>query len=138
MAKRVLFLCTGNSCRSVMAEALLNHLGKGEFVGFSAGSKPAGYVHPASLETLLRHDVPTGTHTSKSWNVFEGQPFDVVVTVCDQAAGETCPNYPGYPHKLHWSIPDPAQASGTEAQIHAAFDDVFELIKHNIQAHILS
>lgn len=137
MAKRVLFLCTGNSCRSVMAEALLNHLGKGKFVGFSAGSKPAGHVHPASLDCLLRHDVPTGTPTSKSWNVFKYQSFDVVVTVCDQAAGETCPNYPGNPQKLHWSIPDPAHASGTEAQIHAAFDDVFELIKQNIQAHFL-
>ncbi len=86
MKKRVLVLCTGNSCRSVMAEALFNHLGGGDVVAFSAGSQPAGYVHPKSIETLKAHGIEAGTPRSKSWDEFAGQSFDLVVTVCDQAA----------------------------------------------------
>ena len=86
MTRRVLVLCTGNSCRSVLAEALINQLGKGTFEAVSAGSKPAGYVHPKSIETLKRHGIDPGTPSSKSWDIFAGQKFDVVVTVCDEAA----------------------------------------------------
>ncbi len=121
MVQRVLVLCTGNSCRSVMAEALFNHLGKGRYEAVSAGSFPAGYVHPKSIETLKRHGIDPGQPRSKSWDEFADQPFDLVVTVCDQAAGETCPFFPGKPKKLHWSTPDPAKATGTEAEINAAF-----------------
>lgn len=131
--KRVLVLCTGNSCRSVMAEALFNHLGRGQFQAVSAGSFPAGYVHPKSIETLKRHGIDPGTPRSKSWDEFAEQPFDLVVTVCDQAAGETCPIFPGKPKKLHWSTPDPAKATGTEDQINAVFDQAFDMLKTRIE-----
>lgn len=133
MANRVLVLCTGNSCRSVMAEALINQIGKGHYEAFSAGSFPAGYVHPKSIETLQRHGIDPGTPRSKSWDEFAGQPFDLVITVCDQAAGETCPFFPGTPKKLHWSTPDPAKATGTEAEIEWAFDDAFNMLKTRIE-----
>lgn len=126
---KVLVLCTGNSCRSIMAEALLNHLGQGRFQAWSAGSSPAGYVHPLSIETLKRHGINPGRPFSKSWNEFAGQPFDVVITVCDQAAGESCPIFPGKPVKLHWSTPDPGKAVGTAAEIEAAFDWAFLMLK---------
>ena len=129
MAKRTLVLCTGNSCRSVMAEALFNHLGNGEYEAVSAGSFPAGYVHPKSIETLKRHGIDPGKPHSKSWDEFVGQPFDVVVTVCDQAAGESCPIFPGKPQKLHWSTPDPAKATGTDEDVKAEFARVRQLIK---------
>ena len=92
---KVLVLCTGNSCRSVMAEALINHLGRGRYQAWSAGSAPAGYVHPKSIEALQRHDIPSGQPRSKSWDEFAAQSFDLVITVCDQAAGESCPLFPG-------------------------------------------
>lgn len=130
---RVLVLCTGNSCRSVMAEALLNQLGKGRFQAWSAGSAPAGYVHPGSIATLTRHGIDPGRPRSKSWNEFAQQSFDLVITVCDQAAGETCPIFPGRPVKLHWSTPDPAKAQGTEAEIEAAFDRAFLMLKARIE-----
>jgi arsenate reductase len=133
MTKNVLVLCTGNSCRSVMAEALINHLGKGSFHAESAGSKPAGYVHPKSIETLKRHGVAPGKPHSKSWDVFAATPFDVVVTVCDEAAGESCPIFPGTPKKLHWSTPDPAKAKGTDAEIEAAFDKAYFMLKERIE-----
>ena len=131
--KRVLVLCTGNSCRSVIAEALINHLGKDRFQAVSAGSKPAGYVHPKSIETLKRHGIDAGTPRSKSWNEFSGQDFDLVITVCDQAAAENCPLFLGPEKKLHWSIPDPAKAAGTEAEIKTAFDKVFSMLKVRIE-----
>lgn len=133
MATRVLVLCTGNSCRSVMAEALINQLGRGRFEAVSAGSNPAGAVHPKSIETLLRHGVAPGTPHSKSWDVFAGQSFDLVITVCDAAATETCPFFPGQARKLHWSTPDPAQATGTQAEIDAAFDAAFHMLKTRIE-----
>lgn len=136
MAQRVLVLCTGNSCRSVMAEALFNHLGKGRYEAVSAGSFPAGYVHPKSIETLKRHGINPGQPRSKSWDEFADQPFDLVVTVCDQAAGETCPFFPGKPKKLHWSTPDPAKATGTESEINAAFDEAFTMLKDRIEGFI--
>lgn len=131
--KRVLVLCTGNSCRSVLAEALFNQLGKGKFEAVSAGSKPAGYVHPKSIETLKRHDIAPGKPFSKSWDVFDGQKFDIVVTVCDEAAAESCPVFLGPAQKLHWSTPDPAKAAGTDAQIEAAFDKAFFMLKERIE-----
>ena len=112
----VLVLCTGNSCRSVMAEALINDLGRGRYQAWSAGSVPAGYVHPKSIETLQRHGIDPGQPRSKSWNEFAAQSFDLVITVCDQAAGESCPLFPGSPKKLHWSTPDPAKVTGSDSR----------------------
>lgn len=131
--QRVLVLCTGNSCRSVMAEALINHIGQGRFDAVSAGSHPAGYVHPKSIETLVRHGIDAGTPRSKSWDEFQGQAFDLVITVCDQAAAESCPAFLGKAKKLHWSTPDPAKAVGTDAEIAAAFDAVFNMLKDRIE-----
>ena len=130
---RVLVLCTGNSCRSVMAEALINNLGRGKYEAFSAGSFPAGYVHPKSIETIKRHGFDPGSPYSKSWDEFTGQQFDLVITVCDQAAGESCPLFLGSPKKLHWSTPDPAKATGTEPEIDAAFDNAFLMLKSRIE-----
>ena len=129
----VLVLCTGNSCRSVMAEALFNQLGQGRYAAVSAGSNPAGYVHPKSIDMLVRHGVAPGQPRSKSWDEFAGKAFDLVVTVCDQAAAESCPVFLGASKKLHWSIPDPAKAAGTEEQINKAFDSVFHLLKTRIE-----
>jgi arsenate reductase (thioredoxin) len=131
--KKVLVLCTGNSCRSVMAEALINQLAKGRFKAFSAGSSPVGCVHPKTIETLKRHGIDPRIPQSKSWDVFATEPFDLVITVCDQAAGETCPVFPGKPKKLHWSIPDPAKAEGSEAEIDAAFDQALYLLKYRVE-----
>jgi arsenate reductase len=130
---KVLVLCTGNSCRSVMAEALLNQMGRGRYQAVSAGSFPAGYVHPKSIETLKRHGIDPGSPRSKSWDEFAAQVFDLVIKVCDQAAVETCPFFPGQPQKLHWSTPDPAKATGTEAEIEAAFDHAFFMLKDRIE-----
>ncbi len=135
--KNVLVLCTGNSCRSVMAEALINQLGQGRYQAFSAGSQPAGYVHPKSIETLKRHGINPGEPKSKSWDDFINQPLDLVITVCDSAANESCPLFPGSPEKLHWSTPDPAKAEGTEAQIEAAFDEAFSMLKTRIESELL-
>jgi arsenate reductase len=134
--QRVLFLCTGNSCRSVMAEALLNALGNGRFHAESAGSQPAGVVHPGSLATLARHAIPAGSPRSKSWDEFAGQHFDYVITVCDNAAGEACPAFTGRAQRLHWSTPDPARATGSEQQIEAAFEEAFRMLRANIEALI--
>lgn len=133
----ILIVCTGNSCRSVMAEALVNHLGAGRFKAVSAGSRPAGYVHPKSLETLRRHGIALENPRSKSWDEFAGQAFDKVITVCHQAASESCPLFPGQYDKLHWSTPDPARAEGSEAQIDAAFDEVFHLLRQRIENELL-
>ena len=135
--RQILFLCTGNSCRSIIAETLLNHLGKGQYKACSAGSVPTRKVHPKSIETLKRHGVDPGKPRSKSWDEFSDTHFDLVVTVCDQAAGETCPLFPGSPRKLHWSIPDPAQATGTEEEINSAFDQAFQLLKTRIEKELL-
>jgi arsenate reductase len=132
-SKKVLVLCTGNSCRSVMGEALINQLGEGRYKAWSAGSSPKGYVHPKTIETLKRHGIDPGIPHSKSWDEFANQPFDMVITVCDQAASETCPLFPGKPQKLHWSIPDPAKATGTDAEINSAFDESFSMLKNRIE-----
>jgi protein-tyrosine-phosphatase len=124
----VLFLCTGNSARSIMAEALLNDRGKSRFRAFSAGSHPKGAVHPMTLDVLNRHGVPTSTLRSKRWDEFGGPqapPLDVVVTVCDRAAAETCPVWPGQPTGAHWSVADPAAVEGSPAEQLAAFEEAF-------------
>lgn len=131
----VLFLCTGNSCRSIMAEALLKELGKGRFRSFSAGSFPTGKVHPMSLATLQRHGFGALGYESKSWDVFKDlAELHIVITVCDNAAGEICPIFPGAPLKAHWGVPDPAHFQGTQAEIEAEFDRVFAMLKRRIEA----
>lgn len=130
--KKVLVVCTGNSCRSIMAEALINDLGADRFEAFSAGSLPTGQVHPKALATLRRHSVEPGQPRSKSWDEFAQTPFDYVITVCDSAAAETCPAFPGQSERLHWSTPDPARAQGTEAEIDAAFEEAFSLLRQRI------
>lgn len=133
--KKVLVLCTGNSCRSVMAEALINELKEG-YEAVSAGSFPAGYVHPKSIETLKRHGVNPGEPRSKSWDEFAGQDFDYIITVCDNAANEVCPVMVGQQTKLHWSTPDPAKAEGSDADIEAAFDEAFNMLKTRIEQEL--
>ncbi|UVT18389.1 MAG: arsenate reductase ArsC [Nitrospira sp.] len=127
---KVLVLCTGNSCRSIMAEALINHFGQGCYQAWSAGTMPARYVHPKSIETLQRHGISPGNPSSKSVDEVAWQAYDLIITVCDQAAGETCPIFPGQPKKLHWSTPDPAKASDSESD--AAFDTAFLMLKKNV------
>lgn len=130
----ILVLCTGNSCRSIMAEALINHYGKGQCQAVSAGSKPAGFVHPKSLETLQRHGIPAGNASSKSWDMFAGESFDLIITVCDGAAAESCPVFLGKADKLHWSTPDPAKATGTDGEVNAAFDHAFTMLQNRVSA----
>lgn len=112
----VLFLCTGNSCRSQIAEALLRHLGGNRFTAHSAGSHPAGFVHPLATAAMQQMKVPFDRHTSKSWNEFAQTPVDVVITLCDAAAVETCPVWPGDPITAQWSLPDPAYHDGTDEE----------------------
>jgi len=130
---KVLVLCTGNSCRSVMAEALINDLRRGRYQAWSAGSHPTGHVHPKAIETLTRHGIDPGQPHSKSWNELVDQRFDLVITVCDQAAGESCPLFPGKPIKMHWSTPDPTKAAGSDTEITAAFDEAFFLLKKRVE-----
>jgi len=121
----VLVLCTGNSARSILGEAIVNKLGEGRFRGFSAGSHPKGAVHTGALRLLQRHGYPVEGLRSKSWDEFSGPKapeIDVVVTVCDDAAGEVCPIWPGHPIKAHWGLPDPAGVIGGEAAEDAAFE----------------
>lgn len=135
--KNVLVLCTGNSCRSIMAEGLINKLGNGNFRAVSAGSTPTGYVHPKSIDTLNRHGINIDEPRSQSWDEFVGQPFDFIITVCDQADNETCPVFLGEGQKLHWSTPDPAHTQGTEDDITAAFDEAFNMLKDRIENELL-
>lgn len=116
-----------------MAEAIINHLGKGCIRAVSAGSRPVGYVHPQALATLQRHHIPVGAPSSKSWNVFAGKSFDKVITVCDAAANETCPIFTGQAQKLHWSIPDPANYNPLIGTKEESFDQVFDLLKKRIE-----
>jgi arsenate reductase len=136
--KNVLFLCTGNSCRSVMAEGLLKHHGAGKFRSFSAGSFPTGKVHPMSLATLQRHDISPLGYESKSWDLFKdiAMDIDIIITVCDNAAGETCPIFPGSPIKAHWGVPDPAHYQGTPAEIEVEFDRVFSMLEKRVKAFL--
>lgn len=137
LMKHILVLCTGNSCRSIMAEALINTLGKGRYDAVSAGSNPTGSIHPKSIETLKRHNIDIHDPQSKSWDVFADRHFDLVITVCDAAAAESCPVFLGQHEKLHWSTPDPAAATSTQEDINAAFDEAFNLLKHRIESELL-
>ncbi|CTQ54997.1 Arsenate reductase [Roseibium album] len=133
--RHVLFVCTANSARSVLGEALLRHLGQGNFTTYSAGSTPRGAVNPDALDCLERHGLSTEGFRSKSWEEFSGfeaPDMDLIVTVCDSAAGEACPIWPGHPLVIHWGIPDPASVEGDEATRADAFDLAFERLKHRI------
>ena len=131
----VLFLCTGNSARSIIAECIMNRLGAGRFTAYSAGSHPAGTVNPHALECLGNLGYPTANLRSKSWDEFAGEgapPLDFVFTVCDNAAGEVCPIWPGRPMTAHWGLPDPAAVEGSEAEISAAFAETHRLLHDRI------
>jgi arsenate reductase len=135
----VLFLCTGNSARSILAEAILNKLGHGRFKGSSAGSQPKGAVHPQTLRLLERLGHDTSTLRSKSWEEFAkpGAPaFDFIFTVCDNAAGEACPVWPGKPATAHWGIPDPADVTGSDAEVAQAFADAYRMMSQRISTFI--
>jgi arsenate reductase (thioredoxin) len=135
--RNVLFLCTGNSARSILAEALLNRLGEGRFRAFSAGSFPKGQVHPAALRLLDGQGFPTGDLRSKSWDEYsgpEGPHFSFVITVCDNAAGETCPVWPGHPARAHWGMADPAAVEGAGQR--PAFEEAYRLLEARIEAFL--
>lgn len=135
----VLFLCTGNSARSILAESLLNLLGKGRFLAFSAGSHPAGQVNPFALELLEKNHSPTAELRSKPWDEF-AQPdaprLDFVITVCDKAAGEVCPVWPGQPMTAHWGIPDPATVEGSDEEKRRAFVDAMNQMQRRISMFV--
>lgn len=135
----VLFLCTGNSARSILGEALLNHVGEGRFRAFSAGSHPKGEVNPMALTILTEAGIPTDGLRSKSWDEFataDAPKMDFVFTVCDQAAGEACPIWPGHPMAAHWGIEDPAAVVGPEFKRRAAFEDALRFIRNRVGAFI--
>ena len=120
-----------------MAEALINHLKHNSHLAYSAGSNPTGHIHPKSIATLKRHGIDPQQPRSKSWDEFSGQSFDLVITVCDQAAAENCPVFFGAPAKLHWNIPDPAAATGTEEEIEAAFEKAFALLERHVREELI-
>ena len=131
----VLFLCTGNSARSILAEAILNREGNGSFKAWSAGSQPKGKVHPAALAILKRMNHDISFARSKDWQEFaqpDSPKMDFVFTVCDNAAGETCPVWPGQPMSAHWGLPDPAAVEGTEPEIALAFADTYRMLTQRI------
>lgn len=135
----VLFLCTGNSARSIIAEALMNRWGRGQVVAYSAGSQPKGEVHPLTLQLLQRMELPIDGLRSKSWDEFAGPdapPLDFVFTVCDNAAGEACPIWPGHPVTAHWGIPDPAAVDSTDAEKRAAFREAYRALEQRIQTFL--
>ena len=132
----VLFVCTGNSARSILAEGLLNQLGNGRFHAWSAGSHPKGVVHPLALQTLSDLHLPADGFASKSWEVFaqsDAPKMDFVFTVCDNAAGEVCPVWPGQPMTAHWGVPDPAALIGSEAEQRRAFRDAAHALRRRIE-----
>ena len=135
--RNVLFLCTANSARSILAEGLLNHLGRGRFRAYSAGSHPDGRVNPLAIETLRTLGMDAGEARSKSWYEFAGADaprMDLIFTVCDNAAGEACPVWPGHPVTAHWGVPDPAAVEGTEEQKRQAFRDAAATLRRRIEA----
>lgn len=131
----VLFLCTGNSCRSILAEATFNHLAPAGWHGMSAGSKPTGQVHPRSLALLTREGIATEGYYSKSWDSLPVTP-DIVISVCGNAANETCPVYLGQVLRSHWGVADPAHATGTDAEIDAAFMQAYQILRARIEAFL--
>ncbi len=140
----VLVLCTGNSARSILGEALFNHLGQssvgGQVRAFSAGSKPKGVPHPGALRLLARRGIDTSAFRSKSWDEFTvpgAPPIDLAITVCGNAAGETCPVFLGSPVKAHWGLPDPADVTGTDAEVDAAFEETWRLLEMRVRAFLV-
>jgi len=134
-----LFLCTGNSARSIMAEAILNRWGGGRFHAFSAGSHPRGVVHPFTIDLLRQQNFDPGFARSKSWDEFTGEdarPLDFVFTLCDDAAAEACPTWPGQPMTAHWSIPDPAKAAGNDVEQRLAFADTYRMLNNRISIFV--
>jgi protein-tyrosine-phosphatase len=135
----VLFLCTGNSARSIMAECILNREGRGKFHAFSAGSQPLGHVQPMALNLLRRMNYDVSQLRSKPWDEFaaaDAPKLDFVFTVCDDAANEVCPIWPGQPMTAHWGLPDPAKAHGTDAERAFAFDDCFRMLNQRISIFV--
>lgn len=135
----VLFLCTGNSARSILAEAILNRVGQGRFKAYSAGSHPKGEVHPYTIQLLKGLNYNTDFARSKNWDEFAvlGAPqMDFVFTVCDSAAAEACPVWPGQPMTAHWGLPDPAAAEGTDAEKHLAFDDAYRMLNNRLSIFV--
>ena len=135
----VLFLCTGNSARSIMAEAILNREGRGNFRAFSAGSHPKDHPHPCTLDLLRKLNFDVIGFSSKNWNEFSGPDaptLDFVFTVCDTAAGESCPYWPGQPMTAHWGVPDPTAAKGNEAEVRLAFADTFRMLSNRISIFV--
>jgi len=138
-AFNVLFLCTGNSARSVIAEAIMNREGKGKFVGYSAGSQPKGSVHPLTLDLLRRLNHDVSNLRSKSWDEFAGPSapqLDFVFTVCDNAANETCPYWPGHPMTAHWGVPDPAAVEGSDSEKTLAFANTYRMLSQRISVFV--
>ena len=133
LPRTVLFLCTGNSCRSILAEATFNHLAPPGWRAMSAGSHPTGAVHPRSVTLLAREGIPANGYRSKSWDNLPVTP-DIVITVCANAAGETCPAYIGSVVRAHWGVDDPAHATGTDAEIDAAFATAYRILRARIEA----
>ena len=131
----ILFLCTGNSCRSILGEATFNHLAPAGWQAMSAGSKPAGYVHPRSLALLAREGISTEGYHSKSWENLPATP-DIVISVCGNAANETCPAYLGPVLRSHWGVEDPAHATGTDEEINAAFMKAYSILRARIEAFL--
>ncbi|MDI1279168.1 arsenate reductase ArsC [Methylobacter sp.] len=129
---KVLILCTGNSCRSVLGEALINHLGGDRFQAFSAGSHPTGKVNANALATLARHGISTEGFSSQSWDEFDGKDIDIAITVCDSAAGEVCPVYLNNVIRAHWGLPDPAHITGSPEVIEAAFEATYAALEKRI------
>jgi len=135
----VLFLCTGNSARSILAEVMMNHLGQGKFTAYSAGSHPKGSVHPLTLETLQSLHLPIEGLRSKSWHEFtraDAPKLDFVLTVCDDAAGEVCPVWPGRPMTAHWGIPDPTAFEGTKDEQRQQFDQAALMLRRRIELFV--
>jgi protein-tyrosine-phosphatase len=135
----VLFLCTGNSARSIIAEAIINREGMGKFVGYSAGSQPKGAVHPYTIDLLAHLNYDVSKFRSKNWSEFAeagAPPLDFVFTVCDNAATEACPYWPGQPMTAHWGVPDPAAAEGTEAERRFAFADTYRMLSQRISIFV--
>lgn len=137
----VLFLCTGNSARSIIAEAMLNDpsIGREQFRAFSAGSRPKGAVHPLAIDALAQHQIAAPDLRSKSWEEFAGPDaprMDFIFTVCDSAASETCPIWPGHPVTAHWSVPDPAAVTGSDAARRTAFLDAFLMLRRHLETFV--
>ena len=134
--KKILVLCTGNSCRSIMTEGLINHFGKDYFQAFSAGSKPTGHVHPMSIKTLKKSGIFKADYKSQSWDEFSDINFDLVITVCDNAAGESCPVYLSSAPKVHWGVEDPAKFKGSEEEIENEFQRIFTILAKRTHAMV--